>query len=307
MSLERELPPSADRNLLIAVTILQDVFRHPSFSREFVPPNGWENAIEIQAPEIFDEGLVISIKNDKHPFTWEENLRLIPDFENLIKRQAETIRARVVWDDPQNPHIVFRASQMFREASASDKLLTLSHELGHFSAPVREDPFTDEQIEAMDLKNQLQDVLDRGYSGDLSELRLRRQGCTIFITLERRRFQMLGHFGKYYGNFFDELYADIYKAFLLAHLPVVKTGIAFEDAVKILRTNVGAGADSPYFVKLMAYADRIGWSKLVSAGISSNIDAFLDAGIELIGSDENKNLLDELQSLRSRFSWTDSF
>lgn len=301
LSMDRE-QPNSDRNLYMAVSTLESVFAYPKFPQDLAPPANWAKTIDVQSPNVFDENLMEWVKRDKHPYTWEEGLKIDPNLEETLQRAFETIRARVDFDDPRNPHVIIRRSPGFLQARVGEILLTLAHEAGHLSTPTIVEPLPEGEVE--NIIDLLSKVEESGYSVDPTKLMFRRQGGNMFITFEGRRLFMLGDFGKDYGTFFDELYADIYKFFALSHLIMMKSGARFEDAMNLTlqqASNPNAGIDAVYMTKVIGYANKVGWIDLLRAGKSSDKEAFLKIGNDAFGEEDHKSLLDEIHSLRSNF------
>lgn len=338
--MEDRVDANSNRSLNAVVESFQTVFNHPAFPTEFVPSANWVDAIEVQPPVVFDDRLVEFEKMDKHPFAWAAMERVNPDFENSLRTLAQVCTTMVDFGDPQNPRILLRGTKEYQQARAADIVFSLGGALGRFAAPTIEEPITQSQIELSGLKDQLREVAEQGYNCDLSELRFRRQSCTEFITLERRRLQMIGRLGKSYGNFLAELYSDIYSTFLFTNLVSIRSGMSHKEATLRYQSQLAVKSTTPfrdvpdqtasnaeqlqqremsirggwgsmlsigfmqYNFRLLEYVQHVGWVDLIRGGITSDTGAFLRAGTEVVGEDENKRFLDELQTLRSRFTGT---
>lgn len=301
MSRGHEYLPGPDGNLRVAISTLQMVFDQSSFPREFVPPENWASAIQVQTPEVFDEAFVTFLKGDKHPFTWEELKRIDPNIENTLAQQIQTVRARVDFDGFQEPHVVIRKLPGFESTSPGVIFWVLAHEVGHLASRKIEETLSAPEVE--DLQGQLRVVEESGYGVDRSQLRLRRQGNNRFITLEGKRLFMFPTLGKYYGTFLDEFYADIYRLYISAHLIKMRLGVSLETAISTIKSFPfsDSNEEKTYYLKTIEYAEEVGWDGLIRAGISSDPDEFLRGKTEKSGEEEHRRVLDELQSLRSTF------
>jgi len=277
--------------LLISKTISSD-----SFPREFRPPDGWQ-LVKIMDDREYEQEIVDFNKGHIH----QVRLQKLRQLEAEIRKSAQESMIRVGVEDGK---IRIRKSLFTDDPSGDFWVSQLAHELGHFSSATIVEP-----LNSLDAKGLADEIRQAGFSCLPSDFKLWRHGLLEAVHFEGKQVAVLPNETGIYGNFFDELYANIFRFYLVAHVFMVEKKMPFKQAVSALGKwpplhYLSSEVQRRYFSGVMEYAKEVGWERLIRAGMSSDLRGFLVAGDEVLGKERNQKALKSLYTVHGRFRLT---
>lgn len=267
---------------------------NPNFQTEFRPEENWQERTRILSDSEFDKSVIGHNKSNLHPFILEAEGK---DLNRRSKEYSMVIDARV---DIQTGEVLIRRSYLDR-AEPDSVLFVLCHELGHsISENIHEeyDGYSDPKV-----PNLVDEIRKSGYTVETKDLTVYRRGLLEQLMLEGKQIHQLSNKPEIYGEFFDEMYADIYRLYLMANIYSSEFKLNFKAAVARIAKNLKAQPLNDKFAYLNAvlgYAKEVGWEPLIRAGRNSDLKGFIAAGNDYLGEERNIRALRKISDLKEK-------
>jgi len=289
----QETSPS-EKKLQSVTSLIERTLLNSEFPTEFRPNPGWIHSIKVIEDFAYEERLLELQRHFNHPFVMQGEEE---EYEEGIRKHANESSARV---DIESREILFRKSHL--EKLPPDNILwSMTHEIGHLIPNETTQPYNRNDSDKLALA-----IKKSGIDCSPSDLKLWCRGLIEAIMFEGKQVFQPRNRVDIYGEFFDELYADVYRFYLLAHVYMAEKKMTFKQALSAVDKLISQDAYERrgYYAKALNYAQEVGFERLINAGVRSSLEDFIDAGAEELGDDHNKKALRTLYNSRRKFRFS---